>query len=263
MKQENAIDVKALFAKLWDHRFAFMITWVVAAIVIGAATYLIPREYKSTTVIIPEYNLQETKEIRDIFYEMNLNMEISPRSDMIVPEYYSKIISDPHFLDTLSAQVVTDQSGKSCTIAQLYPKAKTTEQLYEKMKMDIRCKYSRKDGSSAISAIAKDPCVAQQMAILTRDQLEQRIAAYRQDNTQRNINYYASLPESNQLAQMLLQMEQIRLQQHQPVFITLVNADVPVHVVAPQRIKIVVISLIIITLLMIVWYWRKDILEWL
>lgn len=263
MKQENAIDVKALFAELWKHRVAFLVTWVVAVVVIGAATYLIPRKYKSTTVFVPEYNLQETKEMRDIFYEINVTLEVSPAGDMIAPEYYPKVIDDVHFLRTLAMQEVTDQSGNTCTIADLYPKVKCEDQLFDKMKKNITCKYSRKDGTSTIIAVAKDPQIAQQIAVLTRNQLEQLIADYRQDKAQRNVDYYASMPATNQVAQQLLQMEQVRLEQHQPVFVVLTDAAVSLRAVAPQRIKIVILSLIVITLLMMVWYWRKDIPEWL
>lgn len=263
MKQENTINVKALLTELWSHRITFLIMWVLTTLVVGAATYLIPRKYKSVTSFVPEYNLQETKEIRDIFYDLNFDIKISLFSDMIVPEYYAKVVGDMQFLMALAADTVTNRDGVSCTITELYPKVKNNEELYNQLSGDIQCKYSRKDGSSTISAIAKDPCVAQQMATLTRQHLENHIADYRRQLTQRNVNYYASLPATNQMAQQLLQMEQIRLQQHQPVFVVLSHANASLRAVAPQRVKIVLIALILVTLLTMGWCWRKDIPDWL
>lgn len=265
MKEEmnEHIDVKALLGKLWAHKLVFILAWVGTAIVVGAGSFLLPRKWQSSVKMVPEYNLQESLALQELFQEMGTELRIGESGDAFAPASYGDVISDADFLHTLAAQTVTDQSGVAHTVASCYPKAKNESHLYELLREDITCKVSRKTGTITLSAIANDPAVAQQMVMMIYDQLAARIAAYRHEKAQRNVDYYAQLADNGPVSAAMYEMAQIRLESHQPEFIIVQHAEVPICKIAPKRATMVIIGLLLVTLCLVGFYWRKDIVEWL
>jgi len=259
----NPIAVKDLFQKLWNQKNVFIIVWIVTIVVVGAGTYLIPRKWQSSTMIVPEYNLEERLEMQKILSELSTEIRVGASGDAISPMLYGEVIQDARFLEELSQQEVKDKKGRTYPIATLYPKAECKEKMYEEMREDIQCKLSRKNESILLSAKAKDPLVAQQIAVLTCQQLATYLTNYRTEKAQRNLTYYQQLSNSSPVAARMYEMAKIRLEEHQPSFVVIQEAEVPIRTIAPQRIKIVSIAWLLVTLGMVVWYWRKDISEWL
>lgn len=261
--QSNHVDVRALMGKLWSHWWVFLLVWIGTVVLVGAATYLLPRKWQSSMKIVPEYNLQETLAFQRIFDEMGTGMRISAVGDAIAPITYADVVSDCLFLQELSQKQVTDVTGAQHKIADLYPQAKSEGHLYDLMREDIECKPSRKDESIALSVTAQDPAIAQQMTIMVCEQLSAHLSAYRQEKAQRNLDYYAQLADHGQVAATMYEIAQVRLQEHQPMFIVLQHAEFPNRTVSPRRVVMVGIALLLVTLGLIIFYWRKDIPEWL
>lgn len=257
------IDVKALLGKLWAHKLVFILVWVGTAVAVGACSFLLPRKWQSSMKMVPEYNLQESLALQELFQEMGTELRIGESGDAFAPASYADVISDADFLRTFAAQTVTDQSGVARTIAACYPKAKNESHLYELMREDITCKVSRKTGTITLSVIAKDPAVAQQMVTMLYDQLSGHVAAYRHEKALRNVNYYAQLADNGPVSAAMYEMAQIRQEAHQPEFIIVQHAEVPICKIAPKRVTMVIVGLLLVTLCLVGFYWRKDIVEWL
>lgn len=261
--KSNHVDVKALWGKLWNHWWVFLLVWIGTAVLVGGATYLLPRKWQCQMKVVPEYNLQETLAFQRIFDEMGVDMRISATGDAITPNTYADVITDCLFLQELSQKQVTDITGKQQTIVDLYPKSLNEGLLLARMREDITCKLSRKDASIVISVTAKDPVIAQQMTNMVCDQLSAYLSAYRLEKAQRNLDYYAQLSNQGQVAATMYEIAKVREQEHQPMFIILQHAELPYYPIFPKRAMIVGIFLLLVTLGLIVFYWREDIPEWL
>lgn len=261
--KSDHVDVRALMGKLWNHWWVFLIVWIGTVVIVGAATYLLPRKWQCKTKIVPEYNLQETLAFQRIFYEMGTNLQISATGDAITPDTYADVIGDYLFLQELSQKQVTDVNGTMHKIADLYPQAKSEGHLYDLMREDIECKPSRKDESIGIAVTAQDPAIAQQITTMIVEQLSTYLSAYRQEKAQRNVDYYAPLAEQGQVAAAMYEIAKVRLQEHQPMFIVLQHAEFPNRTVSPRRVVMVGLALLLVTLGLIIFYWREDIPEWL
>lgn len=262
-QNSNPINVKSLLGKLRAHRWAFIIAWVVTVVATGALTYLLPRKWKATTEFVPEYNLQEAKDLQDIMRDNEIDMDIARLGDAFTQRLYVDMVGDYRFMQTLSQAEVTDSKGEKHIIKDLYPDAKAPNTLYKLMAEDIQCKESRKTGGMMLSVVAEDPQIAQEIAIIAREQLAEQIRVYRQEKAQRDVELYSQRAEESEIAANLMQVAKLRTEQHQPVFVIIQEAALPDRPISPRRMLIVVIMLLVVTLGMTGWYWRKDIPEWL
>lgn len=257
------IDVKALLAKLWNHKIAFIIAWVATILLVGGATFLLPRKWKSTIKILPEYNLQEALAMKSIFTEMGSSMDYNAMGDAFTPQVYKEIVNDSQFLENIAKEKVQDIEGNERMIEQLYAEAETREQMYEDMRNDIECKLSKKDEIISISVVACDPVIAMRMANVIYAHLSAYVTAYRAEKAQHNLDYYAALKDNGSVYATLYQMAQVKLEEHQAPFVVIHHAEVPVIKESPKRIVIVLIFLVLVSLGMTGYYWREDIKEWL
>jgi len=262
-QKQDHIDVKNAIKQLWMRRKTFIWVWAITIVAVGAGTYLIPKKWKSSMKIVPEYNLQEAYALQQLFEEMKTGMHLSPMGDAIAPILYADVIADGDFLQELSSKTVVDQKGRTYPIAYLYEEAKTKEEMHSQMRTNISCKMARKDESVTLSVVAHDPVVAKQMVELVSQQLSERISTYRHEKAQRNLDHYAQLAKNGEVAATMYEVAKVQLEEHQPPFVVVQQAEVPYKKESPKRVPIVMVSWLLVTLGLVIWYWRKDLQDWL
>lgn len=265
----NQLNTRAMMAKLWAKKWILLGIWAVVAIAAYGATYLLKVQYDAETEFIPEYNMQEWKALQEVVWDMNIEGSVMPSGTVLSPSVYGGIISGKAYIDTLSAKTVTLTDGTEVDIRKYYTEvSKLTKEpsYYEDMEDFIQCDQTRRRSTVTITATASDPQVAAQIANHARLVLEDFIVRNLTATRQRNLQHYAKVCETdatNALARTLYEWARIDAEQHQPVFSVLREAVAPMTPVAPRRIAITLIALLVAVLSSVIWVWRKDIAEWM
>lgn len=263
--ENSSINLAALIGKLWAHKFAFLLAWILTAVISYAATFLMTPKWESTTEFVPEYNLREMKYFQDLVEDYELDTKVGPQGDAIHPTIYAALIDGSNYMWELGQMKVTDINGTERSVFEFYQHKsdKRLNDAYDRMHDDITCKRTRRNEAVKISARATDPLVAQQIATLARELLADYIQRYRDERNERNLAHYRSLAGSNPMSQALAQIAEVEASQHQPVFVVLQQAAKPERSVYPHRLRISAFMVFLVTLLLTCWYWRRDIPEWL
>lgn len=261
---QSARNISAMFSELWRAKWAFVCTWIIVGAGTFAATYLWPCKWKAQTEFVPEYNLQERRALQQVAWDLGIDAALNTSATVIQPIHYAGMIEDREFLRELGERPVRDSKGEMKPIIEHYNKRlKSPEQVWGRMSKMISGKLIRKENSCLITAIAEDPVVAAGVANICREQLAIHIAQNQQQVRERNLKCYAELAETNQTARTLYEMSEIDAQNHQPVFAVIRSANAPVRPESPRRLMITVVALMLTTLVVMCWAWRKRIPDWL
>ena len=267
--ENSSRNIREMWAELWSAKWVFIVVWFIVGAGTFAATYLMPRKWKGQTEFVPEYNLQERRALQQVAWDLGIDAALNTSGTVIQPILYPGIIEDREFLRELSSRPVADSKGEIKPIYEHYSmgsfgrELKSPEHVYDNMGKKISGKQIRKENSCLISAVAKDPVVAAGVANICREQLAIYIERNQTQVRERNLKCYAELAESNTTAKTLYEMAQIDAQNHQPVFAIIRNAEVPLRPESPRRLVITFVALVLATLGVMCWAWRKRIPEWL
>lgn len=260
----SAQHIQEICRELWEAKWTFLVVWIIVAAVTFGATYLVTPKWKAQTEFVPEYNLQERRALQQVAWDLNIDAALNSSSTVLWPIVYPGIIADGEFLRQLGEKEVTNSKGEKTTIYQHYSRGlKEPGRVYERMEKNISGKQIRKENSFLLTVLAEDPVVAAQVANLCREQLADFIEADKDQVRQNNLACYAELKDNNQTARMLYEMAEIDAQHHQPVFAVIRSASAPIKKDSPRRVVITALALVLATLLLMGWTWRKHIPEWL
>ena len=260
----SAQNIKEMWAELWSAKWTFLIMWIVVAVVVYGATFLLTPKWKAQTEFVPEYNLQERRALQQVAWDLNIDAALNSSSTVLWPIVYPGIIQDDAFLRELGAKKVLTAQGDTVSVFDHYSRGlKDPGRVYARMNKMISGKQIRKENSFLLSVSAEDPLVAAQVAELCRDQLAAYIERDKDMVRARNLACYADLKDTNETARMLYEMAEIDAKHHQPVFAIIRSASVPFRKDSPRRLVITCVALILATVCMMGWTWRKRIPEWL
>lgn len=262
--EQKGIDVKALLLKLWAKKYVFLVVWFVTAIVAYGLTYLMPERWWARTEFVVDYNVQEWKNIQAIAWNGRMETPIAPSGSVYSPQFFPSIVESSTFLDELMATPLESANGR--TIGQVLLRRDTvaphSKQL-QKIRELVKCGENRVTSAMGITVIAYDAAQAVEIATVARQQLAAFIAADRRQNRLRNLETYERCREDNPTAQILYDMARMELQREEPVLAVVREAEEPFRPESPRRVRITALALILMTFCLMLWYWRKDIPQWL
>lgn len=262
--EQNPIDVKALLLKLWAKKKVFLIVWVATAAVVYGLTYLFPVQWQAKTEFVVNYNTQEWRTTQEIAWNSNIETELAPSGSVYSMKLFPTIMESAAYLNRLKETPLTSADGR--TVAQVLLRRDTVQKLPEQLEIlreKIVYKENKKTNAASISVTAYDPAQAVEIATLAREQLADIIAADRRANRLRNLQTYERCRETNATAQLLYDIARIELEREEPVFAIACEAEEPFRPESPRRVRITLVALLLMTLGLTIWYWRKDIPEWL
>lgn len=262
--EKNPIDVKALLLKLWAKKYVFLTAWVATAVVAFGLTFLLPVEWKVKTEFVVDYNVQEWKNIQAIAWNGRMETPIAPSGSVYSTLLFPTIVESAAYLDRLMETPLESAEGR--TVAEVLLHQDTIETHAKQLNIlrdKITCKEDKKTLAMGITVTAYDPAQAIEIATLAREQLADIIATDRRANRLRNLQSYEQNRESNPTAQMLYDIARMELDREEPVFAVIREAEEPERPASPRRMVITFVALLLMTLGLTTWYWRKDIPEWL
>lgn len=262
--EQNSIDVKALLLKLWANKYIFLIVWVATAIVTYGITFLVPTKWEAKTEFVENFNFQEWKNLQTIAWNRNMQTSVAPSGSVYNQELYPTMVESAAYLNRLMATPLKSAEGR--TVQQVLLRRDTVaphpEQLV-KMRDMIVCKENNKTDAMYIKVTAFNAAQAAEIATVARMQLADLIAADRREKQLSNLHTYEACREDNLTAQMLYDITRMDMERQEPVFAVVSEAEEAARPVSPRRVRITLLVLVLVTLCMTGWYWRKDIPEWL
>lgn len=262
--EEKPIDVKALLLKLWAKKYVFLIVWIATAIVAYGLTFLLPVKWKAKTEFVENYNFQEWRNIQELAWNDHIENLLAPSGSVYNTQLFPTIVESAAYLNRLMETPLESANGH--TIAEVllrkYIGLPHAEQLYL-LREKIVCKENKKTEAMSISVTAYDPAQAVEIATIAREQLADFIAADRRANSLRNLQSYERCRENNATARLLYDVTRIELEREESVFAIVCEAEEPFRPASPRRLVITLAALLLMTLGLTCWYWRKDIPKWL
>lgn len=262
---ENPIDARAMVAKVWNKKWQLLCTWLCVAVAAYGLTYLQTPKYEADTEFVPEYNLQEWRTLQQIVWDMNVESHIHPAGTVLSPKVYSAIMEGREYIDELGTRRITTGKGDTTTIADYYTEmthAEDAARYYEAMQQLVICDITRRQSTVTITATAADAKVAAQVSTIARELLSEYVERNLTGVRRRNLAYYETLRDENELARTMYELAELDLKQHQPIFTILRESIEPYKPVSPRRIVTSLMALLIAMMASLIWVWRKDIPDW-
>lgn len=262
--EKNRIDVHAQLLKLWAKKRVFLAVWIVTAVVAYGLTYLLPVRWQAKTEFVEDYNIQEWQDIQVLIRNGVFETTGSPSGSIYGPKLFPTIVGSATFLEQLMEKPLQSANGQ--TVREVMLRRDTLQsraKQIEIVRKMVSCAKNMSTLSVAIKVTAYEPSHAEEIATLAREQLAEFIATNRRANRLRNLQSYELNREESPTAQMLYEIARAKLDREEPVFAVIREAEVPFRPKSPRRLYITAIALLLMTLGLTIWYWRKDIPQWL
>ncbi len=229
------ISINAVFSCIWRNKWKYILPLVCTAAFVSWIALSIPRYYKVTVMLAPEYNVPSTggASFTGLASQLGLNMGSIAASDAIVPMFYPDLIGSTDFLVPLFDVPVTSKDGKfHGTYSEFIKKQKNPwwtvemnklknriapppknepraegepinpfalnvqeDAIMRAIKASIDCTVDKKTDVITLTTTAQDPLVAALIADTVRVRLQDFITEYRTNKARRDLQHVRSLCE--------------------------------------------------------------------
>jgi len=229
------ISINTVFACIWRNKWKYILPLICTAAFVSWIALSIPRYYKVTVMLAPEYNIPSggTASFSGLASQLGINVGSTTGTDAIVPMFYPDLIGSTDFLVPLFKVPVTTKDGKfqgsysefikkqkapwwtveinklKNRIApppkneprgegeQINPFALNVEEdaIMRAIKSSINCTVDKKTDVITLTTTAQDPLVAALIADTVRVRLQDFITDYRTVKARRDLKHIQSLCE--------------------------------------------------------------------
>ncbi|MBQ7635158.1 MAG: chain-length determining protein [Bacteroidaceae bacterium] len=229
------ISINAIFGCIWHNKWKYILPLVITGAVVSWLALCIPRYYKVTVMLAPEYNVPTNiGGFSGFASSLGINVGSSSGSDAIVPMFYPDLISSTDFIVPLFDIPITTKDGKYKGTYADYLKTKqkapwwtvemnklknriapppkseprgeadpvnpfalTFEEdaIMRAIKASINCTVDKKTDVITITTTAQDPLVAALIADTVRQRLQDFIIQYRTVKARRDLEHVEKLCE--------------------------------------------------------------------
>lgn len=112
--EENIIDLRKVFATLWNQRKVFYWVLPITFVVSTALIFCVPRTYQSTVVLAPELSGETglSGSLGSLASSFGFNLGGLASQDAIYPSLYPDVVASPDFLVPLFNTHVVSADGK-------------------------------------------------------------------------------------------------------------------------------------------------------
>lgn len=262
--EQNSIDVKALLLKLWAKKYVFLTTWVVTAVATFGLTFLLTVRWEASTEFVEQHNLQEWRNLQSIAWNSSIDAELAPSASVLQHNLFPSIVNSASFLDELMAQPLVSAQGQTIRAVMLQKDTlkRHVEQL-DIVRNYVSCKVQRRTGIVTLSVTTTTAESAVEATTIARELLANRVNQDLLQARERNLTSYEQNKDNNATAALLYDITRLELSREEPIFAVLSEAEEPLRPTSPRRLMLTALALVLVTMGMTCWYWRKDIPQWL
>lgn len=229
------ISINAVFACIWRNKWKYVLPLVLTGAVVSWLALSIPRYYKVTVMLAPEYNVPVSAGgFSGLASSLGINVGATTGTDAIIPTFYPDLISSTDFLVPLFDVKITTKDGRfKGTYAEylktqqkhpwwtvemnklmnriapppksvkpagevgVNPFALTYEEdvLMRGIKGAIDCSVDKKTDVITLTTTAQDPLVAALIADTVRVRLQEFMTHYRTQKARHDLEHVQSLCE--------------------------------------------------------------------
>ncbi|MBR1838261.1 MAG: chain-length determining protein [Bacteroidaceae bacterium] len=231
------ISINTIFSCIWRNKWKYIIPLIGTAALVSWLALSIPRYYKVTVMLAPEYNISPTTgSFSGLASSLGINVGSSSSSDAIVPMFYPDLIGSTDFLVPLFDVPITTKDG---TYKGTYAEYITTQQkapwwtieinklkdriapppvsesrgaaepinpfaltfaedaVMRAIKASITCTVDKKTDVITLTTTAQDPLVAALIADTVRERLQDFIIQYRTSKARHDLAHAQMLCEKS------------------------------------------------------------------
>lgn len=109
------ISINAIFSCIWRNKAKYILPLLITGALVSWLALSVPRYYKVTVMLAPEYNLPSAgglSSITGLAGQLGINVGSTSSSDAIVPLFYPDLLASTDFLVPLFNVQVTTKDGK-------------------------------------------------------------------------------------------------------------------------------------------------------
>lgn len=276
--QYRSISINSLFAILQrEYKIILLVTLVFS--IIGFINILItPKEYISTSKIMPEVAYKASNGIAGInqlLKKYNGNIDLY-NTEITSPELYAEILNTTDFYNYIAAKEVTTSANEKMSFQSYYDfNFENNKSFFQKGKSDSKSNDNiksygiiqdiqkrigitviKKNSLILVTAQMQDPLVAADIANFTVTYLIDYLTKYRTEKTYKELRFIENLLESvskdsiksdalkeemqNSLSTSIIQMK-IKIQEDTPTIQVLEKAQIPVVNSEPSGFKVLLV----------------------
>ena len=220
------ISINAIFGCIWRNKWKYILPLLLTGALVAWLALCIPRYYKVTVMLAPEYNLP-TSSLGSLASSIGLDFGSMTSTDAIVPLFYPDLIGSTDSLVPLFNVKVTTKDGKfkgryadylmkqtkrpwwetemAALMAKIAPPPQSSvggeqdtinpfaltyaeDQLMRGIKGSINCTVDKKTDVITLTTQAQDPLVAALLADTVRVRLQNFIIQYRTVKARRDLD---------------------------------------------------------------------------